>query len=131
MTTKKHGALDYNRSDEEELTFAEEAALAQTALAIADLLISTDTTQRTLAERVKVSEGRISQILRADSNPTLKTLARIGHAMGRRITVEFRPHQPALAEARPWAVRLSAPPPARWKRTNDDVEDASNVSVAA
>lgn len=87
----KRGALEkYVRSADEELAFAEATAMTQTALAVAHLLASTKMTQRALAERVGVSEARISQILCADSNPTVKTIARIGHAMGRRMMIEFR-----------------------------------------
>lgn len=85
----KHGALEkYVRTPDEELKFAEETAMAQTALAVADLLANT--TQRELAERVGVSQARISQILCADSNPTVRTMARIGYAMGRRMVIEFK-----------------------------------------
>lgn len=79
----------YERTADEELTFAEELAMAQAAIAVASMLDTTSTTQRTLADRTGVSEARISQVLRADSNPTVRTMARIGHAMGRRLVIEF------------------------------------------
>jgi transcriptional regulator with XRE-family HTH domain len=87
----KHGALEkYVRTPDEELKFAEETAMAQIALAVADLLANTNTSQREFAERVGVSQARISQILCADSNPTVRTMARIGYVMGCRMVIEFK-----------------------------------------
>lgn len=92
MTLDKHGALEkYVRTPNEELKLAEEIALVQTANAIAGLLTDTRTTRRQFAERVGVSEARIPQILCADSNPTVRALARIGHAVGRRMVITFEP----------------------------------------
>jgi len=127
----KRGALEkYVRSAEEELKFAEETALAQVALTVADLLASTNTTQRALAESVGVSEARISQILRADSNSTMRTMARIGHAMGRRMVLEFRPLPIAREEPKPWprSLRLVPMP---WQNTSDESEAAAVESEVA
>jgi transcriptional regulator with XRE-family HTH domain len=127
----KHGALEkYVRTADEELKFAEETAMAQTALAVADLLANTNMTQRALAERVGVSEARISQILCANSNPTVRTMARIGYAMGRRMVIEFKRPPMAREEPKPWPHRLRSVP-MQWESTNDEPEAAAENDVAA
>jgi len=127
----KQGALEkYVRSADEELAFAEETAMAHTALAVAQLLTSTNMTQRALAERVGVSEARISQILCADSNPTVKTIARIGHALGRRMTIEFPSPPRRHEEPKPWPHRLRLVPQ-RWECSNDESEEVAETGIAA
>ena len=84
------GILDqYVRSHDEELDFAEEEAVAQAAIVIAQCLERCGMSQRELAQRLGISEGRISQILSAESNPTVKTLARVGRALGCRLQLEL------------------------------------------
>ena len=84
------GILDrYVRSHDEELDFAEEEAVAQAAIVIAQCLERCGMSQRELAQRLGISEGRVSQILSAESNPTVKTLARIGRALGCRLQLEL------------------------------------------
>ena len=130
MMTKK-GALDkYVRSTDEELVFAEETVMAQVALAVADLLADTNTTQRELAERVAVTEARISQILGADSNLTLRTMARIGRALGRRLVIEFLAPPMRHEGAAPWPRQLRAVPPP-WEHANDEPEEAAEAEYAA
>lgn len=126
----KKGALDnYARNPDEEFSFAEETAMAQTAIAIADLLANANITQRELADLVGVSEARISQILCADSNPTVRTVARIAHAVGRRMTIEFQ-RQPIAHEApSPWPRRLKSVP-MQWENTNDPPEFRAGDKLA-
>lgn len=84
------GILDqYTRSYDEELAFSEEEAVAQAAIVIAHILERDGVSQRELARRLKISEGRISQILSAEANLTVKTLARIGRALGYRLQLDF------------------------------------------
>lgn len=133
MTKKKRGALEgYVRSANEELLLAEESALAQAALAIADLLESSNLTQRDLAQRIGVSEARISQILCADSNPTVRTLARIGSATGHRMVVEFQPDPVSQDDeaAKPWPCPLRLVKP-RWENSNEVSEATVESPVAA
>lgn len=83
-------ALNTNQTPKEELIYAEEFAVAHVALVLSDLLENCNITQRQLAKQVGVSEGRISQILSADANLTVKTLARIGHVLGHRFCCGFQ-----------------------------------------
>jgi transcriptional regulator with XRE-family HTH domain len=71
----------------ERRAFVEELAVTSVALAIADAIQRAQLTQRELAARLGVSEARISQILAATSNPTIKTLARLADVLGRELHV--------------------------------------------
>ena len=66
--------------------------------------------QRELAERLGVSEGRVSQILSGSSGLTLSTLASFGWATGLRFDLVPRPAQAELgeqaAEQLDWLPRL-------------------------
>ena len=62
---------------------SEEAFFRQAHSALHELLIQSGLTQRELAQRLALTEGRISQILRgSDRNLTLRTCAALGWAMG-------------------------------------------------
>lgn len=90
MKMMNHGRLDrFVHSSEAAEVLAQEEAVAHVALELAEMLERSGFSQRQLANLVGVTEGRISQILSAESNPTIKTLAKIGHAFGRRLRVAF------------------------------------------
>lgn len=90
--TKKRGALDdLIQSKDERLILAEESAMAHVALVVSELLNSRNVSQRQLAEMLGLTEARVSQILDAESNLTIKTMARIGCVLGHRFEVEFAP----------------------------------------
>jgi transcriptional regulator with XRE-family HTH domain len=57
--------------------------------AIREALAAVDITQRDLAERMGVTEGRVSQLLGDDSNPTWGTMEAIAKASGLRVHVRF------------------------------------------
>lgn len=69
--------------------FVEELAVTSVALAIGELIHNSGLSQREVAQRLGVSEARISQILAATGNPTIKTLARLADVLGRELKVEF------------------------------------------
>lgn len=84
------GALDkYVRTHDEELKFAEEKAMGQAALAIADLIAHASITQTQIAGRAGISANQVAQILCADGDPTLRAIARIGRAAGREMQISF------------------------------------------
>lgn len=122
------GILDqYVRSHDEELDFAEEEAVAQAAIVIAQCLERCGMSQRELAQRLGISEGRISQILSAESNPTVKTLARVGRALGCRLQLDLvtlhRSQEPASAPGDQaeelWSGKVI---PLTWQRRGEDSE---------
>ena len=68
---------------------AERQLRAAVASAITAEVVHTGITQRELASRLGVSEGRVSQLLNAEVNHTLGTLARVGVALGRTVSIRF------------------------------------------
>jgi transcriptional regulator with XRE-family HTH domain len=112
---------------------SEEAFFRQAHSVLHELLIQSGLTQRELAQRLALTEGRISQILRgSDKNLTLRTCAALGWAMGG--TLKLRA---SLSGARtmgrdpidleqlvanaPTLVNLPSPP--------QDLEDARRLEV--
>lgn len=68
--------------------FVEEHALTSVALVLADALQESGLSQREVANRLGVTEARVSQMLNPDStNATVRTLARFADAVG--CTLEF------------------------------------------
>jgi transcriptional regulator with XRE-family HTH domain len=79
------------RSPKEHRTFVKERALAAVALVLADALESRGITQRELAKRLGVTAGRVSQILGADANLSVSTLARLADALDCELTILLVP----------------------------------------
>lgn len=77
-----------SRSDASEVQSSQYTA-AILACRIAEAMKAGKVSQRTLARRMGVSEGRVSQLLSADANPTLRSLCRMAHALGMRLDVTF------------------------------------------
>lgn len=69
--------LEYER----ELLFGEAIEI------VAALLESHGISQRELAERLELSEARVSRLLQGAENVTLKTIADVGYALGIRFTL--------------------------------------------
>lgn len=68
---------------------AEERAVAHVALTLGSLLRVASVTQRELATRLGLTEGRVSQLLSGNANPTVRTLSRIAHALGFTMRISF------------------------------------------
>ena len=91
---------------------------ASSAETIGALLASTGLNQKDLAERLDLSEARISRLLRGDSNTSLRALADLGWALGYRfaltpVELEDRTETPARDDppAPAWVQELSLVPP--------------------
>lgn len=94
---------DIRRAYEQELLFGEATET------IAGLIASLGITQRELAKRLAVSEGRVSQILSGAENLTLRTLADVGWALG----VEFELNPVPMAN-KAGTPALDDPPAPAW-----------------
>lgn len=70
-------------------TFEEELLFGESTDTVEALLESIGVSQRELAARLGVSEGRVSQVLSGRENITLRTLAAMGWALG--VRFEFNP----------------------------------------
>lgn len=71
--------------------YEEDVLIGEVTDTIAALLESIGLTQRELAERLEVTESRVSQMLAGSANITLKTLADAGWAVGVRWDVAAKP----------------------------------------
>lgn len=89
--------------------FEEELLIGEATDTVAGLLESLRLSQRELAERLGVTEGRVSQILSGAENLTLKSLAACGWALG----VRFELAPGAMAD-RSGTPALSDPPAPVW-----------------
>lgn len=89
--------------------FEEEVLVDEATDTVAALLESLGLAQRTLAERLGVSEGRVSQILSGGENLTLRSLGALGWALGVRFDVVPKP----MAERR-GTPAVDDPPPPAW-----------------
>ena len=88
-------------------TFEEEFLIGEVSDTIGGLLESLKLTQRDLAIRMGVTEGRVSQILGRAGNIRLRTLATIGWALG--VRFDLRPAAMANRRGTPAALDAAAP----------------------
>ena len=75
--------------------------------AIADAVERAGISQKDLAERLGVSEGRVSQVLGGDHNLRLNTLAEYMHALGRCVRLESTAAMEGPLESIRFQVRSS------------------------
>lgn len=74
---------------------AEENLLIDFQFLIQELMSEADVTRSQLAEKAGISKARLTQILRAEANPTVKSMARLAHALGEAISVSRKPREQA------------------------------------
>src|SRR5438067_1040533 len=92
-------------------TFEEELLFGEATDTLGAVIESLGITQRELARRLKVSEGRVSQILSGQENLTLRSLAALGWA----IAIRFELNPVAMVE-RTGTPALGDPPAPSWLR---------------
>lgn len=92
------------QNEEEALVFAEEAFRVDTQTKIHELMLEKGLTKKDLAERLKVSGARISQVFSDRANLTIRNVARIFFALGEVPRVETTP-----IESTSWALSVSVP----------------------
>lgn len=104
---------DGNNS-EERFARAEQYLLAAVAFVLSDAMDKSGLSQKALALRLGVSEARISQILNATGNPTVRSLARIADALDCKAQLKLLPrkaeHQGAQVHSR---GKIEESPPTR------------------
>lgn len=86
--------------------YIQERAKSQVAVRLADALVQEGCTQRELARRLRLSEGRISQIMSADENVSIELLARIAAALDRQLEVQFPPNRDVNMGLQAWPGHL-------------------------
>jgi len=99
-----HRAVE-TQIDDEMLSFA-----TQLINEISWYMRERDLTRAELAERMRVSPGRVSQILSGGENLTLRTLAALSTALDARFSIELRPVKDGDIDTSPDPVRADAAP---------------------
>jgi DNA-binding Xre family transcriptional regulator len=109
MTMADHSNKSQKSDQDREIVLAEERFLLQTQSAIQKLLNDKDIKYRDLANRLKVSEARISQMFGDEaSNLTLRTIAKIFYHLNEMPLVHSqREFDRAIAEAKGTALSAS------------------------
>jgi transcriptional regulator with XRE-family HTH domain len=97
------------RAIENRRTFERELLFGESTETIHALLQSMDISQKELAQRLGLTEGRVSRILSGRENVTLRTLADVGWAIGIRFALV-----PLPFEDRADTPAADDPPPPRW-----------------
>lgn len=114
----------------ERRAFVEELTVTSVALAMAEAIHQSGLSQREVATRLGVSEARISQILSATGNPTIKTLARLADVLGRELRVELSGDTHIPGQGVEWQVVEAA-----WTGSTSTEDESSEeeqyVAVAA
>ncbi|MGZ8362880.1 MAG: helix-turn-helix transcriptional regulator [Caulobacteraceae bacterium] len=95
MTLFRHEA-----DENYEALVAENSFISDLQIAIEEALVASGVTQSELANRLGVSEARISKILSGNgTNLQTRTIARIAYALGMRALVEFAENEQATPKA--------------------------------
>jgi transcriptional regulator with XRE-family HTH domain len=70
---------------------AEENLLIDFHFQIQEMMSAKGLSRTELAEKAGISKARLSQILSNEANPTLKSMARLFHALGEKVCVDHKP----------------------------------------
>ena len=68
----------------------EEHLLIDCQILLQETIHKKNITRSALAEKAGISKARLSQLMRSEANPTVKTMARLFHAAGERLVVSTR-----------------------------------------
>jgi transcriptional regulator with XRE-family HTH domain len=116
--------------------YEEELLVAEATETLSALVDEIGITQRELAERLNVSEGRVSQILSGGRNLTLRSLAGFGWALGVKfdltpsaMTVEERIGTPAMKDPTPPTWLKPTMAEIRWIGTRPGRIDRSQATM--
>lgn len=107
MRRRKPSVEELLTSPEGERAYEEEVLYGRVRECISQLLAKEGLLQQDLARKLGVSDGRVSQLLSSADNITLKTLARIGWALGYRFEVVPEP----IGHHEPLSDLLASPDP--------------------
>jgi len=106
--TPKARKRDYLESDAQ-LAFEQELLVGLTIDLLNSLANESGLTQRELAKRLDITEGRVSQILSGNQNISLKKLAALGWALGIRFELV-----PVALDDRRGTPAVNDPEPPQW-----------------
>lgn len=69
---------------------AEEHLLIDCQILLQETISNKNMTRSALAERAGISKARLSQLMRPEANPTVKTMARLFHALDEELVVKTK-----------------------------------------
>jgi transcriptional regulator with XRE-family HTH domain len=97
---------------------AEEDLVIDIQFLLQSVLVESGITRAELAKRLGLSKARLSQLFAAESNPTVRTCARLFHALDKRLNVSVggSGHKSSGAVGSDWHVEMNAEPVSAWKR---------------
>jgi|HigsolmetaAR203D_1030402.scaffolds.fasta_scaffold14164_2 Predicted transcriptional regulator len=93
--------------------FAEEDLVIDVQFLLQELLNDKQINRAQLASMTGLSRARLSQLMRSDANPTLRTLARVFHALGEELFVTTKKRRDDAAKL----LKADAPP---WTSVAND-----------
>ena len=76
------------------MAFGEEAARSELAVCLATTRLSTELTQKALADRIGKTQPYVAKLEGGEANPTLATIGHILAAMGKRLVCSIEPLLP-------------------------------------
>jgi DNA-binding phage protein len=79
-----------NRPVDPNLTEAEEHLLIDYQILLHETIVSKNINRSELANKAGMSKARLSQLMRPEANPTIKTMARLFHALGEELSVAVK-----------------------------------------
>ncbi|MFQ3454720.1 helix-turn-helix transcriptional regulator [Bradyrhizobium sp. UFLA01-814] len=107
---------------------AEENLLIDFQIAIQEMMFEKNVNRSQLAERAGISKARLSQILGNEANPTVKSMARLFHALNERAVVSRAPTQASFESAS--KAKSASGQDWKWSESTGEVRiDAQFVAV--
>lgn len=117
MATRNQKGADIGAVDERQI-IAEEDLIIDAQFLIQEALDERGMTRAELAERTGISKARLSQIMRAEANPTLRTLAKLFYAMDDQLHLSRKEKMVVSSENRwTWAEHTLSAIPATSRKS--------------
>jgi transcriptional regulator with XRE-family HTH domain len=99
---------------------AEENLLIDLQFAIQEMMSEQNISRSELANKAGISKARVSQILSNEANPTVKSIARLFHALGERVGVSRKPLVEKTFESAP-KIKSGANQDWKWSESNGEI----------
>jgi transcriptional regulator with XRE-family HTH domain len=108
---------------------AEEHLLIDFQFAIQEMMSEKNISRSELADKARISKARLSQILSNEANPTVKSMARLFHALGERVGIIRKPVEVETFEISPKA-KSALNQDWKWSESKGEIRvDAQLVAV--
>jgi transcriptional regulator with XRE-family HTH domain len=105
---------------------AEEHLLIDCQILLQETIASKNLTRSALAEKAGMSKARLSQLMQAEANPTVKTMARLFHALDEELVISTKKKDSRVSGSNLTSERPSLGQ--KWKLTETLTETPSLVA---